>query len=47
MCGIPGSGKTSRAKEIQSFIQQTYKREVIIINEESLQLQKDQAYKDS
>lgn len=33
MCGTPGSGKTTRAKEIASYIEQNHKRKVLIINE--------------
>ena len=46
MCGIPGSGKSKRASEIKQYLENTHKKKVVIINEESLQLVKEESYKD-
>ena len=46
MCGIPGSGKSKRASEIKQYLENTHQKKVVIINEESLQLVKDESYKD-
>ncbi|KAF2076651.1 hypothetical protein CYY_002021 [Polysphondylium violaceum] len=46
MSGIPGSGKTKRAQEIYKHFTEMGKK-VIIINEESLLIDKNEGYKDS
>ena len=46
MCGIPGSGKSKRANEIKQYLENTHQKKVVIINEESLQLVKEESYKD-
>eukprot|EP01102_Stenamoeba_stenopodia_P018658 TRINITY_DN6884_c0_g1_i1.p1 TRINITY_DN6884_c0_g1~~TRINITY_DN6884_c0_g1_i1.p1 ORF type:complete len:275 (+),score=75.39 TRINITY_DN6884_c0_g1_i1:38-862(+) len=48
MCGIPTSGKSTRALEIQKYINETQPDvPVQIINEESLQIDKNVGYKGS
>lgn len=32
MCGIPGSGKTTRANEISKYLSEKYKQNVVIVN---------------
>lgn len=44
VCGIPGSGKTKRAKEVAEYLTQKYARQVVIINEESLGISKQLGY---
>jgi protein KTI12 len=45
LCGRPCTGKTTRAKEIKDYIEKEVKdMEVIIINEESLGLERGQCY---
>jgi len=46
MSGIPGSGKSKRAQEIYDHFTQMGKK-VIILNEESLLIDKNEGYKDS
>jgi len=46
MCGIPSSGKTSRAIQIKQFFMEKSKV-VDLINEESLGFSKAEYYKDS
>ncbi|EGR33360.1 KTI12 chromatin associated, putative [Ichthyophthirius multifiliis] len=46
ICGIPGSGKTTRAKKIKEFLEVEHNCKVIHINEENLELNKQEAYKD-
>jgi len=46
MCGIPGSGKSKRASDIKQYLENTHQKKVVIINEESLQLVKEESYKD-
>jgi tRNA uridine 5-carbamoylmethylation protein Kti12 len=41
MCGIPGSGKSSRSYEIAEYLKSKYKQKVIIVNEESLKVDKN------
>ena len=45
ICGYPYSGKTTRATELKSFFETEFKHDVIIINEESLEIDKIDAYK--
>jgi len=44
-CGIPSSGKTTRALELKAYLEEKHKRNVIILNEENLNLVKKEAYK--
>jgi protein KTI12 len=46
LCGIPCSGKTFRASEIAAYFD-SRKKKVVIINEESLKLDKNDSYADS
>lgn len=46
ICGPPASGKTTRANKLKEYFQNLIKKEVIIVNEEFLQLTKQEAYKD-
>jgi tRNA uridine 5-carbamoylmethylation protein Kti12 len=41
MCGIPGSGKTTRANQIAKHLTEKYKQNVVIINEEYIKVSKD------
>lgn len=45
ICGRPGSGKTTRAIELAQFLHETYKKPIVIINEEKLQIIKNDGYK--
>eukprot|EP01091_Cochliopodium_minus_P007309 TRINITY_DN17208_c0_g1_i1.p1 TRINITY_DN17208_c0_g1~~TRINITY_DN17208_c0_g1_i1.p1 ORF type:complete len:271 (+),score=72.10 TRINITY_DN17208_c0_g1_i1:30-842(+) len=45
LCGIPGSGKTTRAKELEGYLNELGKK-VVLINEESLLIDKSKGYKD-
>ena len=45
ICGYPYCGKTTRATELKSFFETEFKHDVIIINEESLEIDKIDAYK--
>ena len=45
MVGIPSSGKTTRAIEIKKFFEGEHKRSVILLNEESLNMDKSKFYK--
>jgi protein KTI12 len=47
MCGIPGSGKTSKSLALKEYFETKHKITVHIINEESMSLQKNEAYGDS
>ena len=44
MCGVPGSGKTTRAKQIADYLSKNHKQKVVLINEESLGLDKNVAF---
>jgi tRNA uridine 5-carbamoylmethylation protein Kti12 len=44
MCGIPGSGKTTRANQIAKYLTEKYKQNVVIVNEEYLKVSKDESY---
>jgi len=44
LCGIPGSGKTTRSNQLKDFIEATLKKQVVIINEESLNIIKKVGY---
>ena len=44
ICGTPASGKTVRAEKIKAYLEQTHSKKVFLINEESLLLQKQDAY---
>lgn len=39
--GRPGSGKTTRAKELEKIFTEKYQKKVMIINEEAFGLEKD------
>jgi tRNA uridine 5-carbamoylmethylation protein Kti12 len=45
MVGIPSSGKTTLALKLKKFLETTQKRSVVHLNEEILQLEKDEYYK--
>ncbi|EAR81882.1 chromatin associated protein KTI12 (macronuclear) [Tetrahymena thermophila SB210] len=45
-CGIPGSGKTTRALQIKEYLEQKHKCQVVHLNEEILQMEKKEVYKD-
>ena len=47
ICGPPGSGKSNRADLIYKYFKEKYNKSSIIINEENLHLNKEDAYKDS
>ena len=47
MCGRPSSGKSKRAQEIKKYIEENLKLEVIIINEESLGIDRNKCYVDN
>ena len=32
MCGVPGSGKTKRAREIAQYLAEKHKQKVVIVN---------------
>lgn len=44
MCGIPGSGKTTRALALKAALEQRHGSKVVLVNEESLGLKKEVAY---
>ena len=44
ICGIPGAGKSTRAEALKHFIEDTHQREVVIVNEEILKLDKNVSY---
>jgi protein KTI12 len=44
MCGIPCSGKTTRAKEIKTYFEEK-KKDVVLLNEENLGFNKNEYYK--
>jgi tRNA uridine 5-carbamoylmethylation protein Kti12 len=44
VCGIPGSGKTKRALEVAEYLTQKHARQVVIVNEESLGIDKKVGY---
>jgi len=44
-CGIPSSGKTTRAKELKAYLEEKYKSNVVLLNEENLNFKKADAYK--
>lgn len=44
LCGIPASGKTYRAKQIEQYLVERHKCRVVLLNEESLGLDKAKAY---
>jgi len=45
--GGPVSGKTKRAHELATYFNKTHEKEVLIINEEALKMDKSVSYKDS
>jgi protein KTI12 len=48
MCGRPSTGKSTRAREIKAYIEEHVKdMEVVIINEESLGMDRGKCYADS
>ena len=44
-CGIPSCGKTTRANEIKTYLEEKHKAKVLIVNEEALSLKKNECYK--
>jgi protein KTI12 len=44
VCGIPGSGKTTRAQQIRDYLVDKHNSQVVLINEESLGISKTQGY---
>lgn len=44
LCGIPGSGKTTKANELKKYFEEKHNKIVEIINEESLNLDKNVYY---
>ena len=44
ICGIPGSGKTTRATELKTYLEKTHEAEVEIVSEDSLKLDKNLSY---
>ena len=46
-CGIPGSGKTTKANELKKYFEEKHNITVDIINEESMNLEKNMYYGDS
>lgn len=44
MCGNPGSGKTTRANQIEKYLTEKHKQNVVVINEEYLKVNKDESY---
>ena len=46
MVGVPCAGKTTRAKAIQSYLQEDCKMNVELLNEETLGISKSEYYKD-
>lgn len=44
ICGIPGSGKTTIANKIAEFLRTEKKKEVVLVNEESLKINKELNY---
>ena len=44
MCGIPVSGKTTRALALKAALEDRHKCRVVLVNEESLGLKKEAAY---
>lgn len=44
ICGIPGSGKTTRALALQKFIEEKHGKEAVVVNEENLNLDKNTFY---
>ncbi|KAL6070180.1 kti12, chromatin associated [Balamuthia mandrillaris] len=47
MCGIPASGKTTRAQELERFLKEQCGKSTLLINEESLHINKKDTYKDN
>lgn len=45
--GIPSSGKTTCAKSLSIYLENKSKMNVLLINDESLKLDRNEAYKDS
>eukprot|EP00300_Choanocystis_sp_HF-7_P033627 c4600_g1_i2.p1 GENE.c4600_g1_i2~~c4600_g1_i2.p1 ORF type:complete len:275 (+),score=45.92 c4600_g1_i2:123-947(+) len=44
MCGRPSTGKTTRALELATYLRETRGIEVVIVNEESLELDRNSCY---
>lgn len=44
MCGVPGSGKTTRARQLAEYLRDKHHKEVVVINEESLKMDKNVAF---
>jgi protein KTI12 len=40
VCGIPGSGKTTRSKQIRDYLVEKHQSQVVVVNEESLGISK-------
>lgn len=47
ICGIPGSGKTTYANRIAKYLQEEKHKTVVIVNEESLKINKELNYADT
>jgi len=47
MCGFPSSGKTRVAIRLAEFLSSKTEMEVVVVNDESLLLKRNEAYKDS
>jgi tRNA uridine 5-carbamoylmethylation protein Kti12 len=45
MVGIPCSGKSRRAGEIEKYLVETHKAAVVVVNEEALKIDKNEGYK--
>jgi protein KTI12 len=41
MCGTPASGKTTRALDLKNYLQTKHQKNVILVNEEALKLDKN------
>eukprot|EP01103_Thecamoeba_quadrilineata_P020546 TRINITY_DN8882_c0_g1_i1.p1 TRINITY_DN8882_c0_g1~~TRINITY_DN8882_c0_g1_i1.p1 ORF type:complete len:274 (+),score=50.16 TRINITY_DN8882_c0_g1_i1:103-924(+) len=46
ICGVPSSGKTTVAQQLQAYFKEQQK-EVVLVNEESLLINKNEGYQDS
>lgn len=44
ICGIPGSGKSTRANNLKEYLEEAHDAEVIIVSEDTLKLDKNTSY---
>lgn len=44
MCGIPGSGKTTRAQQIKEHLEKKFNKDVVLVNEAFVKLDKKEYY---